>query len=354
MRCLVLTGKMPVLRCDTDGARAEMNDKPIRREFLKQAAVAAALPAALSAAQDEPIPKRAFGKTGVKLPILAYGGAALPKKWANPLSTPDRVKLVRYAFDQGIRYFDTAGNYSESQSLLGAGLKGVRDDAFLVTKVETTDPSKVRAAVEKSLKELQTDHLDALLIHGTPGIEQMSVRRAMQVHTEIVKLRDEGITKHIGFSAHSYFDKALALIETGGFELCMLSYGHIPRGHNQTFSPRMIRLREECLTKAHECGMGVAAMKVIGAGTLGAWSGRIVPDFDKRRLPRLPGAAIRFVLDDERIDLLVIGMRLRREIDANIRTLAGDTTYTAEDRALLKAYSVRALATPKYKAMRVD
>ena len=65
----------------------------------------------------------------------------------------------------------------ESQSLLSQGLKGIREDVYLVTKVETTDPDKVRGAVEKSLKELQTDYLDAILIHGTPGIEQMTVNR---------------------------------------------------------------------------------------------------------------------------------------------------------------------------------
>ena len=80
--------------------------------------------------------------------MLGYGGAALPKRWGNPLSTENRVKLVRYAYDRGLRYFDTAGNYMESQSILGKGLKDVRDNVFLVSKVETTDPAKVRGAVE--------------------------------------------------------------------------------------------------------------------------------------------------------------------------------------------------------------
>ena len=47
------------------------------------------------------------------------------------------------------------------------------------------------------------------------------------------------------------------------------------------------------------------------------------------------------MLDDERIHLLVIGMRLEQEIDANIRTLTGDTTYTLEDRTLLAEFSRR-------------
>jgi len=337
-----------------------------RREFLKHTARAAAAAALAAGTASAAVPKgkrigltdtmstRVLGKTGVKLPILGYGGAALPKAWGNPLSTEDRVKLVRTVYDRGVRYFDTGGNYMESQSILGEGLKGVRDGAYLVTKVETTDPAKVRGAVERSLRELQTDYLDAILIHGTPGLEQMSVRRAMQVHGELVKLRDERIVRFIGFSAHSYFDKALALISSGGFDQCMLSYGHLPRGHNQVFSPRMIGLREQCLAAAHKRNMGIVAMKVIGAGILGAWAGYVVPTFDKQRLTRLPAAAIRYVLQDERIHLLVIGMRLKKEVDANIRTFAGDVAYTPDDRTLLEEFGSQALKSDAMRKMRVE
>jgi len=334
-----------------------------RRGFLKTGVAAAVgtvaagsrvVAAGEPSTDPKPIATRKFGKTGRKLPILGYGGAALVKVWASPLSAEDRVKLVRYVYDRGVRYFDTAGNYMESQSLLGEGLKGIRDKVYLVTKVETTDPAKVRGAVEKSLKELQTDYLDAILIHGTPGIEQMSVKRAMEIHAELVKLRDEGIAKFIGLSAHSYFHKALALISSGGFDQCMLSYGYLPRGHNQVFSARMVELRNACVAKAHERGMGIAAMKVVGAGVLGAWSGYIVPGFDKKRLGQLPGAAIRYVLDDDRIDLLVIGMRLKKEIDANIKTLSGDVTYTLDDRALLAEFTAKAFESDAIKKMRID
>ena len=334
-----------------------------RRDFLKTgiAAVAgsATITAGLSVAGDSPtdrvpIVTRPFGKTGRELPILAYGGAALPKEWGNPLSTEDRIDLVRYAYDRGIRYFDTSDIYMDSQPVLGEALKGIRDNVFLVTKVEVTEPDKVRGAVEKSLKELQTDYLDAILIHGTPGLEQMTVEQAMKIHGELVKLRDEGIAKFLGVSAHSYYDKALALISSGGFDQCMLSYGYLPRGDRQVYSARMTELRNACVAKAHDLGMGIAAMKVIGAGVLGAWSTRVVPDFDKSRVGQLPAAAIRCALDDERIQLLVIGMRLKHEIDANIKTLEGDLKYTTDDRALLAEFSARAYDSDAFKAMRVD
>jgi len=343
-----------------------LNNELGRREFLKKATQVAAagvistgiasgaVPKEKKIALADTVPTRVFGKTGVKLPILGYGGAALPKIWGNPLSLEGRVKLVRYAYDRGVRYYDTGGNYMESQPILGEALKDVRDNVYLVSKVETTVPGWVRRAVEKSLKELQTDYLDAIQIHGTPGIEQMTVEQAMKVHAELVKLRDERMVRFIGFSAHSYFDKALALIESDGFDLCMLSYGYIPRGHNQIWTARMTELRNACVAKAHELGMGIVAMKVIGAGVLGAWSGYIVPAFDAKRLKQLPAAAIRYVLQDKRIHLLTIGMRLKEEVDANIKTLSGDATYTLDDRALLAQFSAKAFDSDPIKKMRID
>ena len=337
-----------------------------RREFVKKAAQAFATaavcdsmaPAAGHAAPAAPqagtIPVRTLGKTGLELPILGYGGAALPKAWRNPLSYEDRVALVRYAFDRGLRYFDTAGNYMESQAILGEALKDRRREVCLVTKVETTKPEEVRKAVEKSLKELHTDYLDILLIHGTPGLEQMSVEQAMKIHAELVKLRNEKITRFVGFSAHGYFDKALDLINTGGFELCMLSYGYMPRGSSSVWSARMTQLRDDCLAKAHELGMGIVAMKVIGGGWLGRWSGYLVPGFDKQRLKELPAAAIRHVLQDQRVQLLAIGMHLPDQIDANLKTLSGDTTCTPEDRALLTEFSAKLLETDTVKKMRIE
>ena len=342
------------------------NDQLDRREFLKktaQSAAAVAVSTSIASAatpeekqngQAEAIPTRTLGKTGLKLPILGYGGAALPKVWLNPLSHEDRVALVRYAYDRGLRYFDTAGNYYESQAILGEALQDRRREVCLVSKVETTRPEQVRPAVERSLKELRTDHLDILLLHGTPGIQDMSVPQAMKIHAELVKLRHEKITRFVGLSAHGYFDKTLALIATRGFDVCMLSYGYIPRGYDQIWTARMTTLRDACLAQAHELGMGIVAMKVLGAGLLGAWAGHVVPGFDPRRLRQLPGAAIRHVLQDPRVHILNIGMRLKEEIDINLEILSGDAVFTVEDRALLAEYSARLYDTDAIKKLRVE
>ena len=116
----------------------------------------------------------------------------------------------------------------------------------------------------------------------------------------------------------------------------------------------MITLRDACLARAHALGLGIVAMKVIGAGMLGAWSGYLVPGFDPQRRKQLPGAAIRHVLQDERIHLLNIGMRLKEEIDANLQVFSGATTYTLEDKALLAEFSAKLYDTDAIKKMRID
>jgi len=343
-----------------------------RREFLRRTAQAAtigamaihraggAAPGAKRIAPTAPMPSRVLGKTGVELPILGYGGAGIPRKWGNTLSTGDRVKLVRYAYDRGIRYFDTAISYSygDSQAIIGQALKDVRDTVFITTKVDFWDVTKpdgrfarvpkgeATRQIEVNLKELQSDYIDAIMIHGTPGVEQMTVEQCMDVQEELVKARDKGLVRFVGFSAHHYFDKALALIESGGFDLCMLAYGYLPRGHSRLFSPRTTELRNACLAKAHELKMGIVAMKVLGAGMLGG--------FGRKELERLPAAAIRYVLQDDRVHILTIGMRHRAEIDANCETVAGDTTYTNEDRAFLAGVSAAVLSDENVKKMAVE
>jgi len=342
-----------------------------RRDFLKKGATAAAVAAGLRMALGavppgkkitftDALPTRVLGRTNVELPILGYGGAALPKKWGNTLSTKDRVKLMRHAYDRGIRYFDTAisYSYSDSQAIIGQGLKDVRDNVFITTKVDFWNTARpdgritkvnkgdVARQVEKNLAELKSDYIDAILLHGTPGVEQMTVDQCMEVQAELVKARDKGLVRFIGFSAHHYFDKALALISTGKFDLCMLAHGYIPRGNTRLFSPRTIELRNACLAKAHELGMGIVAMKVLGAGMLGG--------FGRRDLESLPGAACRYVAQDERVHMLTIGMRTPVEINANVKTLAEDTTCTSEDHALLAAVSSAVLNDKNVKKMPVE
>jgi len=65
-------------------------------------------------------------------------------------------------------------------------------------------------------------------------------------------------------------------------------------------------------------------------------------------------AVIRYVLDDDRIDILNIGMRLKEEVDANVKTLAGDVTYTSDDQAILAEFCAKAYDSDAIRAMKID
>ena len=134
----------------------------------------------------------------------------------------------------------------------------------------------------------------------------------------------------------------------------MLSYGYIPRGYNQFWTARMTELRNACVAKAHELGMGIVAMKVDRRRHARRLVGIHCAGIRQETPQQLPAAAIRYVLQDKRIHVLNIGMRLKEEIDANIKILSGDLTYTLDDRALLARVLCQAYDSDAIKAMRID
>jgi aryl-alcohol dehydrogenase-like predicted oxidoreductase len=338
-----------------------------RRRFLQSglaAAGTAALIPALGHADSPPdrpassgsIPTRPFGKTGRTLPILGMGGSAMVAQWVRfygvkLLSTEERVAMVRHAYDRGIRYFDTARVYGESESIVGRGLKGVRDQVFLSTKVAVIDPAQVRKSLEQSLQQLGTNAVDLAQIHS-PAIERLGFDGAMKIHAELVKLRDEKLCHFIGLTTHVAFETVAKMIATGGFDQVLLAYGYFNKGMDTLLSNRNLALRELCLAKASDHKMAIVAMKVMGASIFGHNAGNLVADFDKSALEKLPGAAIRWVLRDERVSMLNIGVSMPSDIDRNVAILGGDLRCSNSDRLLLADFSRRAYDAEAIKQMR--
>ncbi len=347
-------------------------ENPGRREFLKSSALAAAgtsligagvtvaAPPENKAIEVGPsgIPLRPFGKTGHNLPVLGMGGSAMVQVFIQAYGVPllsldDRVAMVRHAYDSGIRYFDTARVYGESEKIMGQGLKGVRDNCYVATKCHITDPAKVRETVEKSLSELGMDYVDAVQIHS-PCIEAVGFEGAMKIHAELVKLRDEKMLRFIGLTTHVAFETVLEMIKTDGFDQVLLAYSYLRRGMNTMLSNSKIEYREQCLAAAAERNMAIVAMKILGANMISHNAPNMVANVTEDEQAKLPPAAIRWVLQDPRVSMLNIGVSMPSDVDKNLAVVRGDAALTNDDRKLLADFSARLYGCETVKAMPVS
>lgn len=327
-----------------------------RRAFIQAGLATGVLAAGAVHGADAPVgngitgtgnmPTRTLGRTGVNLPILAYGSAPL-MTWEddyygiNAGSYEDRVKMVRTGYDKGLRYFDTARIYGDSEKIFGEALGDVRDSIYVASKVLVGTAGEVRKSVEESLATLRMDRVDCMQLHG-PVIEQQGYDGCMPFVEELVKMRDEGLFTYIGLTGHSRFEEMYKLIATNTFDTLLVEFGYFHKGYNTLHSNRSVANRDLCVAKASELNMGILAMKVMGASIFGHNAAALVPDFDREAVKKLPPAAIRWVLNDSRIHLLNIGVSVPADLDANIATINADTTLTNDDRMLLAAYAEKA------------
>ena len=303
------------------------------------------------------IPERPFGKTGHTLPVLGHGGSAMVNSWESAYGVtleeiPKRVEMVRNAYDAGIRYFDTARVYGESESIMGEALADVRGNCFIATKMAMPMPDMVRGSVEKSLEELKMDYVDLMQIHS-PAIERVGWKDAMKLHAELAKLREEGLIRFIGLTTHVAFEDVFNMIDTGEFDEVLLARGYFRKGMDMMLSNPNIEWRERCVARAHELGMAIVAMKVMGLNVLGRGGHMVVADYDEEKRSKLPRAAIRWVLDDPRISMLNIGMSVPDDVAKNLEILKGELALTDEDRTLLADYTNKAYQSEYVKALKV-
>ena len=125
------------------------------------------------------------------------------------MSHEEGLNLVKAALDKGINFFDTAPNYADGNSeiILGEALKGIRDQVIINTKVghgpldawEFTKAG-IRNSVERSLKKLQTDYVDSVILHNP---DNYIFEGHNELIDELIKLKEEGKTKLIGYSIDS-------------------------------------------------------------------------------------------------------------------------------------------------------
>lgn len=160
---------------------------------------------------------REFGKTGMRVSVLGFGGAEVGYEGVPP-ETVER--LLNSALDAGLNVIDTAECYMNSEEMIGRAVSRRRNDYYLFTKCghpegpakEDWRPESLLQSIERSLRRLQTDRVDLVQLHSCSEAEL----RKGDVIDALKRARERGYTRFIGYSGDGH--AARYAVECGQFD----------------------------------------------------------------------------------------------------------------------------------------
>ena len=245
-----------------------------RREFLEAAALAGVAAGSLSAADSKAkLPTRVLGKTGVRVPILGMGAGS---RFLLYQQEDKAVEAIQKGLDLGITYIDTADSYGKdhlSEQWVGKAIKGRKEDIFLATKLSSRDGAEAERIIEASLKALQVDHVDLILIHElTTGEDLARVEAKGGALDQLMKLRDRKLTRFTGITSHGDPMVYKTAIERHDFDCAQMPLnaamsGMVNAGKGKGLLPDLSfpdSFEKLALPVAVRKNMGILAIKVYG------------------------------------------------------------------------------------------
>jgi len=282
-----------------------------------------------------------FGKTGAKVSRLGMGCMRLPSRDIDGKQVFDEeagVALIRRAAELGVNYFDTAPYYCDKQSevILGKALAGgLRGRVYVSTKnpIETPSGDDYEKRLERSLKNLQTDHIDFYHFWGVSRDQFFDKVLAPDGPFERAqRLKEQGVIRHISVSFHdkeSGDQECARLIEVlrrgeGVLETLLVQYNILDRN------------KAPAIAFARSLGMGVVIMGPVGGGRLGAPSPAI-----QRLLPGKAASsaeiALRFVFSNPDINIALSGVSSIAQLEENVAVANNAAPLSAAERTQLDA-----------------
>lgn len=197
-----------------------------------------------------PLPRRVLGRTGERLSIIGFGGIIVMNE--TPAFARERVAQ---AVDRGVNYFDVAPTYGNAEERLGPALAPHRDGVFLACKTEQRTGPEARAALENSLRLMQTDRFDLFQLHAITEVADVErIFAPGGVMDELVKAREAGKIRHLGFSAHSHRAANLAL-DLYDFDTVLFPFSYHTWSKND--------FGKSIAARARERDMGLLALKAM-------------------------------------------------------------------------------------------
>lgn len=292
---------------------------PCRRQFLKRSALAAgalalapgAIFRARAAVKRTAVDEVTLGNTGIKLSRLGMGTGSNSGHVQAELGREGFTKLIHYAYDQGIRYFDCAQAYATFDWIADA-IKGLpREKLFIQSKIGG-QPADILAAIDHHRKVFKTDYVDSMLVHCM--VKHGWTDEWKRIMDGFDQAREKKWIRAKGVSCHS-LPALRAAVATDWTEVHLVRVN--PQGR------RIDGLAEETwnnnnpthdvapvlaeLNKMRAKGRGVIGMKIIGNGEF------LTPE-DREK-------SIRFAMSRPELDAVVIGFKNSNEIDEAIKRI---------------------------------
>jgi 1-deoxyxylulose-5-phosphate synthase len=284
-----------------------------RRDFLKTGLAAASLAGAttlpVKAARGTATDWVTLGKSDVKVTRLAFGTGSFSGEVQRDLGQDQFTRLVRYAYDRGIRFFETAESYSEMHKMLGVALKGIPRDSYrLMSKVTTRHTGNPLEKIDELRKLANTDYFDVMLLHWQHVASWP--KDSLRWQDGILEAQSRKMVIGHGASMHGL----PALRQAPGnnwLQVAMIRMNHkgtaMDAEDYNTAGPGNVSEVVTHVKQVRQQGMGVVSMKLVGEGR-----------FTKREDRQ---AAMRFAFKNAGVDCVTVGYKNSAEIDEAIENL---------------------------------
>ncbi len=290
-----------------------------RRQFLQRSVAATgalllspgALTQARAAAKRTALDQVTLGQTGIKLSRLGMGTGSNSGVIQHDLGREAFNSLVKYAYDQGITYFDCAQSYKTFE-WLGGAIKGLpREKLFLQSKIPGR-PEDVLAAIDHHRKVFDTDFVDSMLIHCM--VKDGWTEQWKRIMDGFDQAKAKGWIRSKGVSCHS-LPALRGARATAWAEVHLVRVN--PQGRRMDGEGEDVWLADDPghdvapvlkeIKAMRAKGRGIIGMKIIG-------NGEFVDAADREK-------SIRFAMSLPELDAVVIGFKNRAEIDEAIQRM---------------------------------
>jgi len=190
-----------------------------------------------------------LGSTGITVNFNGFGALPIQR-----VSIDEAVKIVRRAYDGGVRFFDTARYYSDSEEKLGIAFEGIRESVYIASKTGAGNAEDFWKELNTTLTNLKTDYLDIYQFHNLSFVPKPGDGTGL--YEAMLEAKQQGKIRHIGMTNHR-LHLANEIIDSGLYETLQFPFCYLA-------SDEEIKLVNKC----REHNMGFIAMKGMSGGLI--------------------------------------------------------------------------------------